>query len=52
MSKADSVEAGKAIFDLVGLLKQIKEDQKHITKEEKKRNEWASWNGDEMLFKY
>lgn len=52
MSKVDSGETVKALFGLVELLKQIEEDQKHMTEEEKKRNKWASWNGDEMLFKY
>lgn len=52
MSDVDSVETVKALFGLSELLKQIEEDQKTMTEEQKKRNEWASWNGDEMLFKY
>lgn len=46
MSNADSIETSKSIFDLVELLKQIEEEQKTMTEEEKKHNEWATWDGD------
>lgn len=49
MSKVDSGETVKTLFGLVELLKQIEEDQKHMTEEEKKCNEWAAWDGDKML---
>lgn len=37
MSNADFIETSKSIFGLVELLKQIEEEQKTMTEEEKKK---------------
>lgn len=50
--KQERLERGEAIVDLLVTLRKIDKEQAKMTPEEKKRNEWAAWDGDEMLFKY
>ena len=45
-------EYAECQLDLIRLIEEIDKHQKTMTEEEKKRNEWAAWDGDEILFKY
>ncbi|MBR5647830.1 GyrI-like domain-containing protein [Candidatus Saccharibacteria bacterium] len=47
-----SEEACKNMMELIETVKKIEKEQAKMTPEEKKRNEWAAWDGDTMLFKY
>ena len=46
------IEATENLISLLRTLKKFEKEQAKMTPEEKKRNEWAAWDGDEMLFKY
>lgn len=46
------IEAAGNIISLLHTLKKFEKEQAKMTPEEKKRNEWAAWDGNEMLFKY
>jgi hypothetical protein len=46
------IEAAENLISLLRTLKKFEKEQAKMTPEEKKRNEWAAWDGDEMLFKY
>lgn len=46
------IEAIENLISLLRTLKKFEEEQAKMTPEEKKRNEWAAWDGDEMLYKY
>ena len=46
------VEAAENLISLLRTLKKFEKEQAKMTPEEKKRNEWAAWDGDEMLYKY
>ncbi|MBQ2622981.1 hypothetical protein IJG12_01525 [Candidatus Saccharibacteria bacterium] len=46
------IEAAENLISLLRTLKKFEKEQAKMTPEEKKRNEWAAWDGDEMLYKY
>ena len=46
------IEAAEILISLLRTLKKFEKEQAKMTPEEKKRNEWAAWDGDEMLYKY
>ncbi len=46
------IEATENLISLLRTLKKFEKEQAKMTPEEKKRNEWAAWDGDEMLYKY
>ena len=50
--KQKRIEAAENLISLLHTLKKFEKEQAKMTPEEKKRNEWAAWDGDEMLYKY
>ena len=46
------IEAAENLISLLRTLKKFEKEQAKMMPEEKKRNEWAAWDGDEMLYKY
>lgn len=46
------IEAAENLISLLRTLKKFEKEQAKMTPEEKKHNEWAAWDGDEMLYKY
>ena len=46
------IEAAENLISLLRTLKKFEKEQAKMTPEEKKRNEWAAWDGEEMLYKY
>ena len=50
--KQKRIEAAENLISLLRTLKKFEKEQAKMTPEEKKRNEWAAWDGDEMLYKY
>lgn len=46
------IETAENLISLLRTLKKFEKEQAKMTPEEKKRNEWAAWDGDEMLYKY